>query len=154
MLLCDLVSAATGRGSLDALDGVGDLDVDVRTITHDSRQVGPGSLYCCVPGAAHDGHDFAAGAVAAGAVALLCERRLALDVPQLIVPSVRRAMGPVAAALYGFPSDALEIVGITGTNGKTTVAHLIAAIATAAGRSCGVIGTLTGARTTPEAPEL
>ena len=61
MLLRDLVSAATGRGSLDALDGVGDLDVDVRTITHDSRQVAPGSLYCCVPGAAHDGHDFAAG---------------------------------------------------------------------------------------------
>lgn len=154
MLLRDLVSAATGRGSLDALDGVGDLDVDVRTITHDSRQVGPGSLFCCVPGAAHDGHDFAAGAVAAGATALLCERRLDLDVPQLIVPSVRRAMGPVAAALFEFPSDALQIVGITGTNGKTTVAHLIAAIAASAGRSCGVIGTLTGARTTPEAPEL
>ena len=154
MLLRDLVTAATGRGSLDALDGVGDLGVDVRAITHDSRQVRAGTLFCCVPGAVLDGHDFAAGAVAAGASALLCERRLDLDVPQLVVPSVRRAMGPVAAALFRFPSDALGLVGITGTNGKTTVAHLIAAIASAADRSCGVIGTLTGARTTPEAPEL
>jgi UDP-N-acetylmuramoyl-L-alanyl-D-glutamate--2,6-diaminopimelate ligase len=154
VLLRELVTAATGRGSLDALEGVGDLDVDVRAITHDSRQVGPGTLFCCVPGATVDGHVFAAGAVADGATALLCERRLDVDVPQLIVPDVRSAMGPVAAALLGFPSDTLRLVGITGTNGKTTVAHLIAAIARAAGRSCGVIGTLTGARTTPEAPEL
>jgi UDP-N-acetylmuramoyl-L-alanyl-D-glutamate--2,6-diaminopimelate ligase len=154
VLLRDLLTAATGRGSLVALDGVGDLDVDVRSITHDSRQVAPGTLFCCVPGAAFDGHDFAAGAVAAGAVALLVERRLDLDVPQLVTPSVRRSMGPVAAAILGFPSDSLGVVGITGTNGKTTVAHLIAAMAAAAGRTCGVIGTLTGARTTPEAPEL
>lgn len=154
VLLRDLVTAATGRGLLDAPEGVGDLDVDVRTVTHDSRQVAPGTLFCCVPGAAFDGHDFAAGAVGAGAVALLCERPLDLDIPQLIVPSVREAMGPVAAAALGFPSDALRLVGITGTNGKTTVAHLIGAIAAAAGVPCGVIGTLTGARTTPEAPEL
>ncbi len=152
--LRELVTAATGRGSLDALDGSGDLNVEVASITHDSRQVGPGTLFCCVPGAAFDGHDFAPGAVEAGATALLCERRLDLDVPQLLVPSVREAMGPVGAALYGFPSDALRLVGITGTNGKTTIAHLVAAIASAAGVSCGVIGTLTGARTTPEAPEL
>ena len=154
MLLRDLAAAATGRGSLDALEGVGDLDADVRAITHDSRQVGPGTLFCCVPGAAFDGHDFAAGAVADGATALLCERRLDVDVAQLVVPDVRAAMGPVAAALYEFPSDTLRLVGITGTNGKTTVAHLIAAIARAAGVDCGVIGTLTGTRTTPEAPEL
>ena len=154
VLLRELVTAATGRGSLDALEGIGDLDVDVRSITHDSRQVVAGTLFCCVPGAAFDGHDFAAGAVEAGAAALLCERRLGLGVPELVVPSVRRAMGPVAAALLGFPSDSLRLVGITGTNGKTTIAHLIAAIASAAGTSCGVIGTLTGARTTPEAPEL
>ena len=125
VLLRELVTAATGRGSLDALEGIGDLDVDVRSITHDSREVVAGTLFCCVPGAAFDGHDFAAGAVEAG-----------------------------AAALLGFPSDSLRLVGITGTNGKTTIAHLIAAIASAAGTSCGVIGTLTGARTTPEAPEL
>jgi UDP-N-acetylmuramoyl-L-alanyl-D-glutamate--2,6-diaminopimelate ligase len=154
VLLRDLVTAASGRGLLDAPTAVGDLDVDVLAITHDSRQVVDGTLFCCVPGAAFDGHDFAAGAVEAGATALLCERRLPVDVPQLVVPSVRRAMGPLAAALFGVPSDALGTIGVTGTNGKTTVVHLIAAIAAAAGRTCGVIGTLTGARTTPEAPEL
>jgi UDP-N-acetylmuramoyl-L-alanyl-D-glutamate--2,6-diaminopimelate ligase len=154
VLLRELVTAATGRGSLDALDGVGDLEVEVRAITHDSRQVAPGTLFCCVPGARVDGHVFAEGAVAAGATALLCERHLDLDVAQLLVPDARAAMGPVAAALLGFPSDDLRLVGITGTNGKTTVAHLVAAIAGAAATPCGVIGTLTGARTTPEAPEL
>ncbi|MCU1371414.1 MAG: UDP-N-acetylmuramyl peptide synthase, partial [Ilumatobacteraceae bacterium] len=154
MLLRELVTAASGRGSLDAVEGVGDLGVEVRAITHDSRQVEPGTLFCCVPGATVDGHDFAAAAVADGAAALLCERIVDVEVAQLVVPDVRSLMGPVAAALLGFPSDALRLVGITGTNGKTTVAHLIAAIARAAGTSCGVIGTLTGARTTPEAPEL
>ncbi|WP_426572587.1 UDP-N-acetylmuramoyl-L-alanyl-D-glutamate--2,6-diaminopimelate ligase [Aquihabitans sp. McL0605] len=154
MELRELVTAATGRGSLGALDLVGDPAVAVTAITHDSRRVGPGSLYCCVPGAVFDGHDFAEAAVAAGAAALLCERRLAVDVPQLVVPSVRRAMGPLAAAVHGFPSESLELVGITGTNGKTTIAALLASIAAAAGRPSGVIGTLTGARTTPEAPEL
>jgi UDP-N-acetylmuramoyl-L-alanyl-D-glutamate--2,6-diaminopimelate ligase len=152
--LRELVTAATGRASFAAPEAVGDLDVAVTSVTHDSRQVAPGTLYCCVPGARFDGHDFADAAVQAGATALLCERRLPVAVPQLVVPSVREAMGPLAAALLHFPSDSLRLVGITGTNGKTTVAHLIAAIASAAGRSCGVIGTLTGARTTPEAPEL
>jgi UDP-N-acetylmuramoyl-L-alanyl-D-glutamate--2,6-diaminopimelate ligase len=154
VLLRELVTAASGRGTLDAPTTVGDLDVDVRAITHDSRQVVDGTLFCCVPGAAFDGHDFAAGAIEAGATALLVERRLPVDVPQLVVPSVRRAMGPLAAALFHAPSDHLDVIGVTGTNGKTTVVHLIGAIAEAAGVPCGVIGTLTGARTTPEAPEL
>lgn len=154
MELAGLVTAVEGRGLLGALEVVGSQDVSVTSITHDSRQVQLGSIYCCVPGAVHDGHDFAAAAVEAGAAALLCERRLDLGVPELIVPSVREAMGPLSSALLGFPSDVLQVVGITGTNGKTTIAHLLAAIAGAAGRSAGVIGTLTGARTTPEAPEL
>jgi UDP-N-acetylmuramoyl-L-alanyl-D-glutamate--2,6-diaminopimelate ligase len=152
--LRELVTAATGRGSLDACDLVGDPTVDVTAATHDSRQVRAGTLFCCVPGARHDGHDFARAAVADGAAALLVERRLDLGVPELVVPSVRAAMGPLSAALAGFPSEQLQVVGITGTNGKTTIAHLLGAIAAAAGRSAGVIGTLTGARTTPEAPEL
>ena len=152
--LRELITVAADRGSIGALQGVGDLDVEVQSITHDSRQVEPGTLYCCVPGGRFDGRDFAAGAIEAGATALLCERRLDIAVPQLVVPSVRAAMGPLAAALFGVPSDSLRLVGITGTNGKTTVAHLLAAIATEAGFSCGVIGTLTGTRTTPEAPEL
>src|SRR5690606_9474189 len=85
-----------------------------------------------------------------GASALLCERPVDLGVPEVIVPSVREAMGPAAAALAGWPSDQLDVVGVTGTNGKTTVVHFLASILDGA----GVIGTLTGARTTPEAPEL
>jgi len=129
-------------------------DPDLARATHDSRAVVPGALFCCVPGAVHDGHDHAAGAVAAGAAALVVERPLDLPVPQLLVTSVREAMGWLAAELAGRPSDHLAIVGVTGTNGKTTTTHLLAAILEAAGRPCGLIGTLTGARTTPEAPEL
>jgi UDP-N-acetylmuramoyl-L-alanyl-D-glutamate--2,6-diaminopimelate ligase len=75
-------------------------------------------------------------------------------VPQVVVGSTRAAMGPVAAAFHGFPSRRLDLVGVTGTNGKTTTCHLLEAVFTAAGRRAAVIGTLTGARTTPEAPEL
>ncbi|MCU1454964.1 MAG: UDP-N-acetylmuramoyl-L-alanyl-D-glutamate--2,6-diaminopimelate ligase [Acidimicrobiales bacterium] len=153
----ELASALADSSSAPALAGalvVGDPTVDVTRLDHDSRLVGPGSMFCCVPGERLDGHDFAPAAVAAGATALLCERPLGLGVPEVQVASVRAAMGPLAAAVHGHPSAQLAVVGITGTNGKTTVAHLLAAILEAAGRRCGVIGTLTGARTTPEAPEL
>jgi UDP-N-acetylmuramoyl-L-alanyl-D-glutamate--2,6-diaminopimelate ligase len=133
---------------------VGDPDAAVRAMTHDSRRAAPGTLYACVRGERHDGHEFAPAAVAAGASALLVEHTLELDVPQLVVDDVRAAMGPVAAAVYGHPSTALTIVGITGTNGKTTTAHLLASILRQSGRTTGVIGTLSGAHTTPEAPEL
>ena len=86
--------------------------------------------------------------------ALLVDHELPLDVPQLVVDDVRAALGPVAAAFWGHPSRHLDVLGVTGTNGKTTVTHLLAAVFAAAGRPCGVIGTLVGARTTPEAPEL
>jgi UDP-N-acetylmuramoyl-L-alanyl-D-glutamate--2,6-diaminopimelate ligase len=132
----------------------GDRSVEVRGVTHDSRQVGPGSLFCCIPGATTDGHDFAPAAVEAGAVALLCERPLDLAAAEVVVADTRASMGPVAAAFHGHPSRALDVVGVTGTNGKTTTTHLLAAILEHAGRSTGVIGTLSGARTTPEAPEL
>jgi UDP-N-acetylmuramoyl-L-alanyl-D-glutamate--2,6-diaminopimelate ligase len=154
VLIRDLVAAVTGRGLLDAPLVQGDGEVVVLRATHDSRAVEQGTLFCCVPGAAHDGHDFAAAAVASGAAALVVERPLDLPVPQLRVASVRQAMGPLAAALEGFPSEAIDVVGITGTNGKTTTAHLVASIVRASGARCGVIGTLTGARTTPEAPLL
>ena len=149
-----LVAAVARRDAGPDLRVQGDDAVDVTVAVQDSRQVEPGSLFCCVPGAAYDGHEFAAGAVTAGASALLCERPLDLGVPELLTPSVREAMGPVASALAGDPSRHLSVVGITGTNGKTTACHLLAAICHAAGRSAGVIGTLSGARTTPEAPDL
>jgi UDP-N-acetylmuramoyl-L-alanyl-D-glutamate--2,6-diaminopimelate ligase len=128
--------------------------VEVTSVVHDSRSVTGGALFCCVRGALVDGHDFAAGAVDAGAVALLCERELPLAVAQAVVKETRAAMGPVAATFHGDPSRALEVVGVTGTNGKTTTTHLLQSILEAAGRHAAVIGTLTGARTTPEATEL
>jgi UDP-N-acetylmuramoyl-L-alanyl-D-glutamate--2,6-diaminopimelate ligase len=134
---------------------VGDPDaIEVSGVVHDSRAVTNGSLFCCVPGAVVDGHTFASTAVEAGATALLCERELPVDVAQAVVAATRVAMGPAAAAFHGHPSRALEVVGVTGTNGKTTTTHLLRSILDAAGRNAGVIGTLTGARTTPEATEL
>jgi UDP-N-acetylmuramoyl-L-alanyl-D-glutamate--2,6-diaminopimelate ligase len=109
--------------------------VEVTDLAYDARAVTPGALFFCIPGKTADGHDFAADAVRRGAAALVVERRLAdLDVPQLIVPSVRAAMGPAAAEFFGRPSDTLEILAVTGTNGKTTTAFLLFAILEAARR--------------------
>ena len=138
-------------------------DAALMDATHDSRSVRPGALFCAVPGRTADGHDHAADAVEAGASALLVERPLDLPVPQLVVPSVRRAMGPVAAGIHGDPAAELQMLGVTGTNGKTTVTFLLEAAMAAAGWGSGRIGTLgarlhgrseTGARTTPEATDL
>ena len=129
-------------------------DVTVRGVAHDSRAVRIDDLFCCVPGSTTDGHDHAAAAVAAGAAALLVSRELPLAVPQLLVGDVRLAMGPAASLVHGDPSSTLTVVGVTGTNGKTTTTFLLRNIFEAAGWSTAVSGTLTGARTTPEAPEL
>ena len=110
------------------------LGVEVTDLAYDTRAVTPGALFFCIPGTTVDGHDLAAAAVERGAVALVVERRLELDVPQLVVPSVRAAMGPAAADFFGRPSETLEIAAVTGTNGKTTTAFLLKAILDAAGR--------------------
>jgi UDP-N-acetylmuramoyl-L-alanyl-D-glutamate--2,6-diaminopimelate ligase len=144
----------------DLLDGIVGVrailgaPAEVTAVTHDSRQVTPGALFCCVPGGVTDGHVFAADAVSLGARSLLVERELDLPVTQVVVDDVRQTMGRVAAAFHGHPSDALEIVGVTGTNGKTTTAWLLRSIFEADGRTTGMIGTLTGSRTTPEATDL
>ncbi len=129
---------------------------DVRSVEFDSRRAGPGALFCCVPGTRTDGHRYAAEAVRSGATSLLCEHFLDLDVTQVQVApgTVRQAMAMAAAALAGHPSRDLTMVGVTGTNGKTTVTHMVRAILDRAGRPTGVIGTLDGERTTPEAPVL
>jgi UDP-N-acetylmuramoyl-L-alanyl-D-glutamate--2,6-diaminopimelate ligase len=129
--------------------------VAVTGVTHDSRAVEQGALFCCIRGERADGHAFAADAVEAGAVAVLAEHEVhAPGAVQVIVADTRRAMGPMAAAFYGDPSRSLSVVGITGTGGKTTTTHLLGSVFEAADRPAGVIGTLTGERTTPEAPEL
>ncbi|MGH9229162.1 MAG: UDP-N-acetylmuramoyl-L-alanyl-D-glutamate--2,6-diaminopimelate ligase [Acidimicrobiales bacterium] len=139
----------------DARRGGADGDPDVRAVVHDTHDVVAGSLFLCVRGARVDGHELAAGAVAAGAVALVVDHALPLAVPQVVVPDVRRAMGPLAAAFWGNPSHDLVVVGVTGTSGKTTVTHLLCPVLHAAGLApCAIIGTLSGARTTPEATDL
>ncbi|MFA9428941.1 UDP-N-acetylmuramoyl-L-alanyl-D-glutamate--2,6-diaminopimelate ligase [Egicoccus sp. AB-alg2] len=138
-------------------------DVALVDATHDSRQVGDGWLFCAIRGATADGHDHAPQAVAQGASALLVERWLDVPAPQVLVPSVRAAAGPAAAVVHGRPSQELTVVGVTGTNGKTTTAYLLEAAFAAAGQGTGVIGTVEtrihgeaqpGVRTTPEGPDL
>jgi UDP-N-acetylmuramoyl-L-alanyl-D-glutamate--2,6-diaminopimelate ligase len=107
---------------------------EISDLAYDARAVQPGALFFCVPGANRDGHELAPEAVAAGASALVVERLLAVDVPQLVVPSVRRAMPIAANEFFDWPSRELEVAGITGTNGKTTTAFLLASILEAAGR--------------------
>jgi UDP-N-acetylmuramoyl-L-alanyl-D-glutamate--2,6-diaminopimelate ligase len=153
----DAAGAGTWTTTGTATGAATPTDPEVTAVVHDTAAVVPGALFCCVPGSRVDGHDLAPRAVAAGAVALLVERPVAglpQPVPQVVVPSVRQAMGPVAAAFWGHPSRSLQVLGVTGTAGKTTVTHLLRAVLEAAGLPCGVIGTLSGARTTPEAPEL
>ena len=149
--------------SVDVLELRGDPRTEIASVTHDSRAVGVGDLFCCVPGSTADGHDHAPAAVAAGAAALLVERPLGLPVPEVQVVSVRAAMGPVAANAWDRPSSKVAVLGVTGTNGKTTTTYLLEAIARAAGIRPGVIGTIgsridgepvPGERTTPEATEL
>ncbi len=139
-------------------------ELEVRELAYDNRAVAPGTLFFCVLGFTRDGHEFAADAVAGGAVALVVERRLhELDVPQILVPSVRAAMAPAAARFNGDPTARLQTVGVTGTNGKTTTAFLLRELLEADGRPTGLLGTvksvIAGAehevqRTTPEAIEL
>ncbi|MDO8391863.1 MAG: UDP-N-acetylmuramoyl-L-alanyl-D-glutamate--2,6-diaminopimelate ligase [Actinomycetota bacterium] len=149
-----LLGALVADASIPDASLHGNANVVISGVVHDSRRVAAGSLFCCVPGGTVDGHVFADAAVAAGAAALLVERPLAIEVPQLVVPDSRVAMGLLAASFFEHPCRALVLVGVTGTNGKTTTTALIAAILEHAGVPCGVIGTLTGKHTTPEAPEL
>jgi UDP-N-acetylmuramoyl-L-alanyl-D-glutamate--2,6-diaminopimelate ligase len=137
--------------------------VEIGDLAYDARAVRPGALFFCVPGSRADGHDFAAHAVADGAVALVVERPLDLDVPQLVVPDARRAMAPAADEFFGHPSEELQIAGVTGTNGKTTTAFLLYSILAAGGRRPGLLGTIESRvggerrpaiRTTPEAIDL
>ena len=145
--------AGVTQGAL-LLQVVGDPATEVIGVAMDSRAVTPGVVFACVPGRRSDGHDFAPAAVAGGATALVCERLLDLAVPQVLVSSVRRCLGPLADAAQGHPSRALTVVGVTGTNGKTTTCALLHAIFQAHGWSAVTLGTLTQHLTTPDAPEL
>ena len=137
--------------------------VEITDLAYDADRVSPGALFFCVPGSRVDGHEFAGRAVAAGAAALVVERPLELEVPQLLVEDARAAMGVAADRFFGEPTRSLEVAGVTGTNGKTTTAFLLRSVLAAAGRSPGLVGTVEwvvgGAarhapHTTPEAIDL
>src|SRR3954449_2074795 len=138
-------------------------DVVVTGLTFDNRLVAEGTLFFCVPGFTRDGHDFAPDAVARGAVALVVQRPLGLGVPEVRVDDVRAAMATAAARFHGDPTARLGVVGITGTNGKTTTAFLVRELLEAGGVRCGLMGTVKSVvggmerevvRTTPEAFDL
>ena len=150
------------RELFDGLES-GQGDVEVTSMALDDRLAEAGTLFCCVPGFERDGHDFAASAVERGATALLTERPLQLGLAEVVVEDVRAAIAPAAARLNGHPTSSLEMVGITGTNGKTTTAFLTRALLEAAGKQTGLLGTVeqivggkreATVRTTPEAIEL
>jgi len=138
-------------------------EVEITALAYDNRKVEPGTLFFCVPGFTRDGHDFAGDAVARGAAALVVQRPLGLGVPEVVVDDVRVAMARAAQVFSGDPSRRLQVVGITGTNGKTTTAYLVRAALEAGGIRTGLLGTVTSVvggeerpteRTTPEAIEL
>ncbi|HTX58406.1 MAG TPA: UDP-N-acetylmuramoyl-L-alanyl-D-glutamate--2,6-diaminopimelate ligase, partial [Verrucomicrobiae bacterium] len=146
---------------------VGDPAIAIGGIEIDSRKVRPGTLFVALRGERADGHAFVREAIRAGAAAVVVEEahRLGKEpgVAIVHVPDTRHALSALAAAFYGDPSRALDVAGVTGTNGKTTTTRMIAAILNAAGRSCGVIGTVGAelgerswplANTTPLPPEL
>src|ERR687886_328213 len=143
---------------------VGRAPVEVSDLAYDTRAITPGALFFCVRGASVDGHELAPQALEAGAAALVVERPVSnAHVPQIVVGDSRAAMAVAADVFFGHPTHGLEVVGVTGTNGKTTTAHLVYAILAAAGRRPGLLGTVEarlagerrpGVRTTPEAIDL
>ncbi len=150
----DRVEARVTGPETDRLSSEQLAAVELLDASHDSREIADGWLFCCVPGATVDGHDFADQARAAGAAALLVERPLAVDLPQIEVADVRAAMGPLAAEIHGNPSQELAVVGVTGTNGKSSIVQLLSDIWSQVSMPSEIIGTLSGARTTPEGPDL
>jgi UDP-N-acetylmuramoyl-L-alanyl-D-glutamate--2,6-diaminopimelate ligase len=155
------LSELIGEIGVEAVGG--DAATEITDLAYDSTQVQGGTLFFCVPGHTRDGHDFGPAAVEAGAAALVVERDLDLPVTEVRVADARAAMAPLAARFWGDPTAELQVAGITGTNGKTTTAFLLRAILEAAGRSCGLLGTVKQVvggveedvvRTTPEAIDL
>ncbi|HXG47324.1 MAG TPA: UDP-N-acetylmuramoyl-L-alanyl-D-glutamate--2,6-diaminopimelate ligase [Methylomirabilota bacterium] len=159
MLLKQLIQDLTGAGI------EGSLDREITGLAYDSRRVTPGMMFVAIPGQHNDGHEFIASAIERGAVAVLCEqpRPLPARVTRILVPDVREALARTAAAFHQQPAAKLKVIGVTGTNGKTTVAFMVKALLEAAGVRTGLIGTvryeigdrvIPAQRTTPESLEV
>ena len=140
-------------------------DIEVNGISYNSLTTKKGDIFICIRGEASDGHEYAKSAVQKGAVALFCEEELPIDVPQIIVDDTKRTMANIASAFYSEPSKDVNLIGVTGTNGKTTVTHLLQRILEENNEKCALIGTLgyklsssdeykEAKHTTPQPPEL
>jgi UDP-N-acetylmuramoyl-L-alanyl-D-glutamate--2,6-diaminopimelate ligase len=156
-----IASAAAAVAVHQRARAIGD-DIGLDDVHIDSRDVTVGSLFVAIRGANVDGHDFVASAITSGAAGVAVEESPSVDIPHLLVADTREALGWIAADVHGYPSRRLGVIGITGTNGKTTVAHMLAAITDGSTRSTAVIGTVSSnlagiagldasPRTTPEA---
>lgn len=135
----------------------------VTAIAYDSRKVVPGSLFICLTGATVDGHDYALAAVEAGAVAIIAEKELPLSIPVMLVTNSRRAMQAIVPYFYDYPASKMKMIGVTGTNGKTTTTNIIYNLLKAAGYKAGLVGTIdikyldvciTSKNTTPDVVDL
>ncbi|PYZ97923.1 UDP-N-acetylmuramoyl-L-alanyl-D-glutamate--2,6-diaminopimelate ligase [Alteribacter lacisalsi] len=135
-LLSDVIS------TLPSSEYIGKEDPEILSVEMDNREVKPGSLFICVRGFTVDGHTFAPDAVKRGAAALVTEERLDVNVPQVVVKDTRRAMAIIASAFFDYPTASMNLIGITGTNGKTTTSHLIEKVLADAGVNTGLIGTM------------
>ncbi|MGH3650561.1 MAG: Mur ligase family protein, partial [Acidimicrobiia bacterium] len=143
---------------------LGDGDPVITDVTHDSRSVSPGAMYVAIRGLRADGHQFVAAAIDSGAGAVCVDHATAGTVPELVVDDTRAVLGALAAAVHDDPSASLDVIGVTGTNGKTTVTHYVESIAQDAGVVAGLVGTIhtrvggvsvmPATLTTPEASEL
>ncbi len=138
-------------------------DVDITAVTYDSRKVVPGTLFVAVRGFATDGHKYIGMAVEKGAAAILAEEKVEADIPVAVCPDTRRGLAEVGARFYGEPAKKLKMIGVTGTNGKTTTTYLIKQVLDLLGYKTGLIGTnqniigdvaVPAARTTPESLDL
>lgn len=159
MLLSNLIK------SIDSYKTKNFSDIDIGGISYNSLTTKQGDIFICIRGETSDGHKYAQNAVEKGAAALFCEEELDINVPQIIVEDTKRTMAYIASAFYGEPSKEIKLIGVTGTNGKTTVTHLIQRILEYNNEKCALIGTLgykfsssdeykEAKHTTPQPPEL
>lgn len=151
--------------SVDVVEKLNFKDVDIKGISYNSNTINSHEIFVCLKGEHVDGHDFAQSAFEKGAVALMCEKPLNIEIPQIIVKSTQESIADLAAAFYHHPTNELNLIGVTGTNGKTTVAHLVQKIFEKASKKCALIGTLgyklasnddylEAKHTTPQAPQM
>lgn len=151
--------------NIDVVEVLNYKDIDIKGISYNSNTINSHEIFVCLKGEHVDGHNFAQSAFEKGAVALMCEKPLNIEIPQIIVKSTQESIADLAAAFYHNPTASLNLMGVTGTNGKTTVAHLVQKIFEQNNKKCALIGTLgykmsssddylEAKHTTPQAPQM